>query len=99
MSLHPSQASYYPVSGTAAGTTVITPNPGSFERIIVGDNKTGTATFYDSATAAGTASTNLIIAVNNNSGSIPMSVEVGCRVKSGLVAVLGGTTALTVIYT
>lgn len=91
---------FYPVrlSGTAAGTTVcITARSGIFQRVVVGGNYTGTATFYDSATAAGTTATNYICSFNNNSGSVPMNVEVGCRVKDGLVAVLGGTTEMTAI--
>lgn len=93
-----SQSSYSRLSGTAAGTTVVSSIPGSFERLIVGGNKEGTATFYDSATAAGTSSTNFIVAVNNNSGSIPTSIEIGIRTKLGLTAVVGGTTDLTVVY-
>lgn len=91
-------AQYKRMSGTAAGTTVFMDRNGSFEGVIIGTNKEGTVTFYDVATAAGTAAGNYIVAVNNNSGTIPTRVEMGFRVKNGLVGVSGGTTDVTVVY-
>lgn len=93
-----SYGQYTRVSGTAAGTTVISARSGMFLRVISGNNKTGTATFYDSSTAAGSAATNYIIAVNNTSGTEPVGLEVGTRFKNGLIAVVGGTTDMTVIW-
>ena len=99
MALQPvSGGQYTRISGTGAGTTVINPNAGNFYRVVVGGNFTGTATFYDSATAGGSAAANYIIAMNNNSGTIPMNVEIGARTKNGLIAVVGGTTDMTVIW-
>lgn len=90
---------YTQISGTAAGTTVVSPAPVStFSRVVFNQNQTGTVTFYDSATAAGSAATNLITTMNNNVGSIPTSVEVGLRTKNGLIAVVGGTTNFTVVW-
>jgi len=93
-----SQASYQHLAGTAAGTSVVLDRNGSLERVIFNQNQTGTVTFYDVATAAGSAAGNLITTMNNNVGSIPTSVEVGARVRYGLVAVVGGTTDFTVVY-
>lgn len=98
MSDNVTQAAWSHIIGTAAGTTVISPQPCSFIRVIPNQNQTGTVTFYDVATAAGSTAANLITTMNNNVGSIPTSVEVGCRVRYGLTAVVGGTVDFTVIY-
>lgn len=96
--MQPSQAQWKRVSGTAAGTTVVFARNGSFERIVLGQNKTGTATFYDTDSASGTAATNYIATIDNTSGTVPHSVEVGIAVKKGLTVVVGGTVDMTVIY-
>jgi len=93
-----SQSAYVHVTGTAAGTTVVLDRSGAFERVLFNQNQTGTVTFYDVATAAGSASTNVISVMNNNVGSLPLSVPLKCRVRYGLVAVTGGTVDFTVIY-
>jgi hypothetical protein len=93
-----SQAQYKHIVGTAAGTTVVLDRNGTFERVVFNQNQTGTVTFYDTPLAAGSTSANLISVMNNNVGSLPMSVNVGARVRTGLVAVVGGTTDFTVIY-
>ena len=92
MASQPNNASQYNrVSGTVAGTTLISPDACNFNTVTVGANYTGTVTFYDSATAPGTTSTNLMIAVNNNSGSVPVTIQPYVHTKNGLVAVSGGT--------
>ena len=93
-----SQSEYRHIIGTAAGTTVLLDRNGGFERVILNKNQTGTVTFYDVATAAGSTAANLITVMNNNVGSIPTGVELGCRVKYGLVAVVGGTSDFTVVF-
>jgi hypothetical protein len=89
-----SGAQYQRVSGTAAGTTVVYPLPGVLYRVVLGQGKTGTVSLYDSDSAV----ENLIAAVDNNSGTVPTFVDFGCRVKNGIVAVVSGTTDVTVIY-
>lgn len=84
------------VSGTAAGTTNLFARSGNLVRVIIPANTTGTVTFYDSATAATTSQN--IVSIPCTVGTIPTSVEIGCSVHSGLTYVLGGTTALTIIY-
>jgi hypothetical protein len=84
------------VSGTAAGTTTITGHYGNLKSIVMGENKTGTVSFYDVAGAT-TAATQ-IFALNNTSGTSPLAIDVNCRFKNGLVAVTGGTTDMTVFW-
>lgn len=93
-----SQSSYQHVLGTVAGTTVFLDRGGSFERVLFNQNQTGTVTFYDVATAGGSTSANLIATMNNNVGSLPASVDIGARVRYGLVGVHGGTVDYTVVF-
>lgn len=85
-------SNYKRINGTGAGTTVIADQPANFDSLTVGANYTGTLTFYDTATAAGTTSTNQLIAFNNNSGSVPYTVHPRVATKVGLTVVVGGTT-------
>ena len=89
---------YTHVAGTAAGTTVIADRPCGLFNICFNQNQTGTATFYDCATAAGTTAANKMLVTNNNVGSLPMTLAVGCRTRYGLVTVIGGTVDFTVIW-
>ena len=89
---------YTRVSGTAAGSTVVCARNGVLANLVIGADKEGTVTFYDSATAAGTSATNLMFAINNNSGSIPTNVLINTRVRDGIVAYKGGTTDMTVVW-
>lgn len=89
------------VIGTVAGTTVVTDRTAFLEKIIVPNTKTGTVSFYDTATAAGTTSANLIMGeVSNaiNAANLPYVFNVGARVEKGLVAVYGGTVDFTVVW-
>ena len=89
---------YTRVSGTVAGSAVVSARAGSLANIVIGSNKEGTVTFYDAATAAGTSATNLIFNINNNTGSIPTNIDVNANIKNGIVAFKGGTTDLTVMW-
>ena len=88
------------VSGTAAGTTLVSARSGVLNSIVIPAAKEGTVTLYDSSTAAGTTSTNHIISFSNNlnAAKIPASLPVDIRFKKGLVAVVGGTTDVTVTW-
>jgi len=87
--------SWQRISGTAAGTTVISPVSGNLKSVVIGQNKTGTVTFYDNA--SGTSSL-LMFNLDNTIGSIPTSLSIDAHLRYGLVAVVGGTTDMTVIY-
>ena len=91
-----SGAQWQRVNGTAAGTTVVKAAPTVFYGVLIGQNKTGTVTFYDNAT--GTSATSLMTNVDNTSGTRPLFVPIGAQMKKGLVAEVGGTTDMLVIY-
>ena len=86
------------VSGTAAGTTVIASRSANLVRVFVPANRTGTVSFYDCDTAAGTTATNAITDIACTVGSIPVSIEFGISTCKGITCVTGGTTNLVVIY-
>lgn len=92
---------YTRVSGTAAGSAVITASSGRvFKGLVIGDEKEGTVTFYDAATAAGTSASNLIASVRNQTGgtTTPLSLDFEITVNNGLVAYKGGTTDMVVVW-
>lgn len=86
---------YYRVNGTAAGTTTIKADTTVLHAINVGATKTGTVTFYDSA--SGTNS-NYLIAIDNNGTPPCQGNIVDAQLKSGLTVVVSGTTDLLVTY-
>lgn len=89
---------YYRVSGTAAGTTVIKAEQTILHAVVVGEQKTGTVTFYDSATAAGAVDASKIITIQNTAGTVPQNVICNGQMKKGLTVIVGGTTDMTVFY-
>ena len=82
------------LSGTAAGTTILTTTPSVIQTITIPANNTGTVTFYDSV--SGTASTTEVFSLACTTGTIPTTLRPGLQTKKGIVAVLGGTTNMTV---
>lgn len=88
------------ISGTAAGTTVVSNRSGVLNNIVFPAAKTGTIALYDSATAAGTSLTNHIYTFDNNvnAGNVPASLEVKTRFKNGLVAIVSGTTDVVAMW-
>ena len=93
----PEGAQYYRIAGTVAGTTVIAAAKTALYNIVIGQTKTGTASFYDNA--SGTASGFLMDVVNATAaGAIPTSIEVNARLRKDLTVVTGGTTDMLVIY-
>lgn len=89
---------YQRVSGTAAGTTVVKASPSILHAVVIGENKTGTVTFYDCAVSTGTAATNYLFTLQNTAGTVPQNVICDAQLKKGLTVVVGGTTDMTVFY-
>lgn len=87
---------YKRISGTAAGTTVIKASSTVLHSIVIGQNKTGTVTFYDNA--SGTTAASLLANIDNTTGTQPTSLVFNAQMKNGLVAESGGTTDMLVIY-
>src|SRR3990167_7663283 len=80
------------------GTTVISNKPATVKRVVWGGSYVGTIELYDSATAAGTAATNLITTVGIPLLRYPFSLEVNLHCKNGIVAVESGTPAQIVVW-
>ncbi len=84
------------ISGTAAGTTVVSPDGATLKSVVWGGNFTGTLTFYNVGSAAGTTAANHVIALNNNTGTIPDGIYPNFQMRNGITVVVGGTTDMTV---
>ncbi len=89
---------YTRVSGTAAGTSVISAAPICLGGIFIGQNKTGTVSMYDSATAAGTAAGNYMGDVENTCGTTPIGPLIGAWTHNGLTVFTSGTTDMLFIW-
>jgi hypothetical protein len=92
----PNGAQWQRISGTAAGTTVVKASETTLYGVVIGQNKTGTVTFYDHA--SGTSATSKLGSVDNTCGTQPTSLDIGARMRNGIVAETGGTTDMLVIY-
>lgn len=94
----PEGAQWKRVSGTGAGTTVVKDSRTVLYGILIGQNKTGTATVYNTNDAAGTAATNLFSTIDNTSGTSPQFITTIAGMNKGITVVTGGTTDMTFIY-
>ena len=96
--------SYQPVSAdpytliSAAGTTVLKDIGARVQRLSIGGTYVGTVEFYDSATAAGTAATNLIGTYGLPTTNTFRSLELGIRTRNGLTYVATGTPTLLLVW-
>lgn len=93
----PEGAQWFRVQGTAAGTTTVKVGKTALYNVVIGQSKTGTVTFYDSA--SGTNSSYLM-AVDNTvtAGAVPNSLAVDARLRNGLTVVVGGTVDMLITY-
>lgn len=82
------------ISGTIAGTTVITDRQATLSGVYFPYNTTGTVTLYDSPT--GTASKS--IELRNTVGSIPTTLDLNLNFSNGITAITGGTTTMVAIW-
>ena len=94
----PEGAQWARVNGTGAGTVVLKASRTVLYGILLGQNKTGTATIYNSDTLAGTAAGNHFAVVDNSSGTIPQMLNIGAAFNKGITVLTGGTTDMTFIY-
>ena len=92
------QYGYTRISGTAAGTSLVTDRSMVLAGIFIGQNKTGTVSLYDSATTGGTSSSNFMGDIQNTCGSVPVGSKINASLRKGLVAVTGGTTDMLLIW-
>lgn len=85
---------WFNISGTAAGTAVITNKQATLAAVYIPANNTGTVTFYDSAT--GTAAKSIAFA--NTVGSIPTNIWLNINFSNGIAYTVGGTTSVVAIW-
>ncbi len=76
------------------GTTVVRTVPTTLHNLFMPITVAGTAIFYDTATATGTAATNEIFRIPNVQGT-PLLFNLDYQTKNGLVAVTSGTVNFT----
>ena len=84
------------VSG-GTSVTLVHNRPGVLHRLIYGGTFVGSITFYDSSTAAGTASTNQIFSFGDPTTTFPQYLDLGIQFRSGLVYTATGTPVLTFV--
>lgn len=93
--MQPATGLQWTAIGTGAGTTVVKNEQAIFGKIIISGTYVGSATWYDTATAAGTSTTNQILTLGLPTTSVPQSLELNIQCKNGLVCMSGGTPAIT----
>ena len=86
---------WYNLATTSAGTPTIKAEPCILVGVMIGNNKTGTVTFHDSA--SGTTA-KFMSGISNAAGTAPVYVQMNAQMKAGLTAVVGGTVDVTVFY-
>lgn len=91
MASNPDNSGYYHLLGTAAGTAVVLNAAGNFNTIVNGTATTGTAIFYDTSVAGGTAAGVLLTTIT---GTPITTYRPEIHTKNGLVAVVSGTVDL-----
>ena len=85
--------------GTAGpGTIVVKNTSGNLYRLVVAGTYVGSVTFHDAATAAGTTATSAIVTVGLPGLTTPRDVEIGVRVRTGLVYEVTGTIGGAMTY-
>ena len=85
------------VSG-GVGTTVVTAAPATLERVIVPGTYVGTLRIHDSATAAGTTSTSLIVSYGLPASVAFQSVGIGVNCRKGITYEATGTPVMTIVF-
>jgi hypothetical protein len=80
---------------SAKGTTLVSDIPVNLQKVIIGGTFVGSVEWYDSATTAGTAATNLIFNVGIPATNQYRSIDLGLHTKNGLVEVSTGTPVIT----
>jgi hypothetical protein len=84
--------------GTAASTTVLKSTNAVLQSIIIPGTYVGSLVFFDSATAAGTATTNQVLALGLPATAVPASLLIEAEFRNGLTYTASGTPTVTVIW-
>ena len=80
---------------SAAGSVVVSNKNATLERVIIAGTYVGSVAFYDSATVAGTAGTNLIYTAVLPGLNLNQSIDIHAHGRTGLVYAALGTPVLT----
>lgn len=88
---------YTTVSG-GTSITLVTNRDAVIDRIFWGGTYVGTLAVYDSATAAGTSTTNLITTIPLPGANFPYSLEINARVRNGIVYEATGTPVMNIVW-
>ena len=93
----PVSASQYTYIGTV-GSVLVTARTGNLQRVVLPGTYIGTVMFYDSATAAGTAATNVLGTIGLPALLTPSNIEYGIQFKNGLVYTSTGTPNVVLVW-
>jgi putative Mn2+ efflux pump MntP len=94
MASQPVSGDQYVTIGTI-GTTIVSDSAATLKRVIVGGTYVGSVYFYDSATIAGTAATNLVFTAAIPGAHLQNTMELNARFRNGIIATALGTPILT----
>lgn len=73
---------------------MVADRPVVLAKVVVPGTYVGTTAFYDSATAAGTAATNLVMSIGLPALRYPDSLDLNMQFRNGLVVTKTGTPSL-----
>ncbi len=93
ISSQPQSGDQYVNIGTL-GTTIVSDGGANLRKIIYPGTYVGSVYFFDSATIAGTAATNLVYTAGLPGLNHPTSVQVDIRFRNGIIATALGTPVL-----
>ena len=94
MAHQPPSGDTYVTIGTI-GTTIVTASGANLRKVIVGGTYVGTVSFYDSATIAGTAATNLVFTAGLPGAHLQNTMVLDANFRNGIIATALGTPVLT----
>ena len=92
-----SGAQYTSISG-GVGTTVVSAEPTTLQRVFYGGTYVGTCIVHDSATAAGTSATSAVLTLGLPLIQYPRSLELGIQCKKGITYEATGTPVITLVW-
>ena len=79
-------------------TTVVTASPAILERVIVPGTYVGTLRIHDSATAAGTTATSLVVSYGLPASVAFQTQEIGVNCRNGITYEATGTPVMTIVW-
>lgn len=84
--------------GTAASTTVLKSTNAVLKSVVVPGTYVGSLVIYNSATAAGTTSSNQVISLGLPATAVPFTLPVDIEFNSGLTYTASGTPSVILVW-